>query len=100
MVEYKSLVEQLKEFPKIIDDLENIEVKIDDKDKDFLLLSSLPRSFENLKDALLYSKEGTITLDEVQTTVKSKEFSKSKDLKIEDSGQGLNVSRGGGERKG
>ena len=32
--------------------------------------------------------------------MKSKEFSKSKDLKIEDSGEGLNVSRGGGERKG
>ena len=32
--------------------------------------------------------------------MKSKEFSKSKDLKIEDSGEGLNVSRGGGEHKG
>ena len=75
-------------------------MKIDDEDKALLLLSSLPRSFEHFKDALLYGKEGTITLDEVQTAVKSKEFSKSKDLKIEDSGEGLNVSRGGGERKG
>ena len=100
MVDNKSIVEQLTEFHKIIDDLENIEVKIDDEDKGLLLLSSLPRSFEHFKDALLYGKEGTITLDEVQTAVKSKEFSKSKDLKIEDNGEDLNVSRGGGGRKG
>ena len=92
MVENKSIVEQLTEFHKIIDDFENIEVKIEDDDKALLLLSSLPRSFEHFKDVLLYGKEGTITLDKVQTAVKSKEFSKY--LKIEDSGEGLNVSRG------
>src|SRR3954465_923163 len=100
MMKNKSIVEQLTEFHKIIDDLENIEVKIDDEDKALLLLSLLPRSFEHFKDALLYGKEGTITLDEVQTAVKSKEFSKLKDLKIEDSDEGLNVSRGGVALKG
>ena len=100
MVENKSIVEQHTEFHKIIDDLKNIEVKIEDEDKALLLLSLLPRFFDHFKDALLYDKECTITFNEVQTAVKSKEFSKSKDLKIEDSGEGLNVSRGEGERKG
>lgn len=46
MVEKKSILEKLIKFHKINDDIENIEVKIDDEDKDILLLSSLPRYFE------------------------------------------------------
>lgn len=76
MVENKFIVEKLTEFHKIIDDLVNIQVKIDDENTDLLLLSSLHKHFELFKDALLYGKEGTITLDEVQTTVRSKEFSR------------------------
>ncbi|XP_058766276.1 uncharacterized protein LOC131639847 [Vicia villosa] len=72
MVENKFMVEQLTEFQKIIDDLGNIEVKINDEDKVLLLLSSLSRSFKHFKDVLLYSKEGTVTFNEVQTMVKSK----------------------------
>lgn len=90
MVENKSIVEKLIEFNKIIDDIENSEVKVEDGDTP-LLLSSLPRSFEHFKDVLFYGKEGTITLDEVQTIVRSKEFSKVKDLKIYDSGEDLSV---------
>ena len=56
MVETKSVVEQLTEFNKIIDDLQNIDVKLDDEDKALLLLNSLPRSFEHFKDALLYAR--------------------------------------------
>ena len=40
-------------------------MKINDVDKALLLWSLLPRSFDNFKDALLYGKEITITLDEV-----------------------------------
>lgn len=61
MVENKSIMEYLTEFHKIIDDLENIEVKIDDDDNDLLLLSSLPRSFENFKNSLLYGKKCIVT---------------------------------------
>lgn len=67
-------------------------MKIKDEDKNILLLSSLSRSFKNLKDIFLYGKENTITFDEVQTIVRSKEFSKAKDLKIHDSGEDLSVS--------
>lgn len=47
--------------------LENIEVKIYDEDNALLLLRSLTRSFEHLKDVLIYGKEFTTTLNEVQT---------------------------------
>ncbi|MCH84872.1 cytochrome P450 [Trifolium medium] len=56
----------LTQFNKIIDDLKNIKVKLDDENKNLILLSSLPRSFELYKDALLYGKEDNITLEEVQ----------------------------------
>jgi hypothetical protein len=84
MVENRSVVEQLAEFNKIIDDLANIDVVLEDEDKTFHLLSSLPKSLENLKDALLYGKEGTITLDEVQSALRTKEMTKMRDLKIDD----------------
>lgn len=47
MVENKSIVEQLIEFHKIIDNIENI----DDKDKIQLLLNSLRKYFVNFNDA-------------------------------------------------
>lgn len=43
----------------------NIEVKLDDEDKTQHFLISLPIYFEHVKDVSLYSKEGTITLEEV-----------------------------------
>lgn len=64
MLENKFIVEQFEEFHKIIDEPENIEVKIVDENKDILLSSSLSRSFENFKDVILYGKECT-NLDEV-----------------------------------
>lgn len=40
-------------------------MKIDNKDKDLLVFSSSPVSFEHSKDVILYYNEGTIILDEV-----------------------------------
>ncbi|CAJ2638177.1 unnamed protein product [Trifolium pratense] len=57
MVENKPVMEQLSEVNKIIDDLANIDVNLEDEDKAFHLLCALPKSLENLKDALLYGKE-------------------------------------------
>lgn len=51
MVENKSIVEQLTNFYKIIDDLENIEVRIYDEDNILLLLSSLLISFKHFNYA-------------------------------------------------
>lgn len=94
MVDNKSIMKKLTKFHKIIDDLQNIYVKIEDGDKVLLFLISLPIYFEHFKDAILYGKEGTINLDEVQTVVRLKELSKLKDLKVDDSGKGLSVSIG------
>lgn len=58
-------------FNKILDDLENIEVKHDDEDKALLLLNALPKSFEHFKDALLYRRDQTITLEEVQNSIRT-----------------------------
>lgn len=46
-VEGRSIGEQLDEFNKSIDDLENI-----DEDKAIILLNALPQSFEHLQDVI------------------------------------------------
>lgn len=61
--------------------------------------STLPKSFKCFKDAILYGKDQTISLDDVHKSVQIKELQKLQDLKIEDNGEGLNVSRGRSEKK-
>jgi len=78
MVESKAIMEQLTEFNKIHDDLENIEVHLEDEDKIILLLCALPRPFESFKDTMLYGKKGNVTLEEVQASLRTKELTKSK----------------------
>ena len=56
MLESKTVTEQLTEFNKILDDLENIDVNLEDEDKAILLLCAIPRSFESFKDNMLYGK--------------------------------------------
>ena len=94
MVESKPIMEKLTEFNKIIDDLVNIDVNLEDEDKALHLQCALRRSFENFKDTMLYGKEGIITLEEVQAALRTKELTKFKELKVDDRGEGLNVSRG------
>jgi len=43
-------MEKLVNFNKIMDDLENIEVKFDDEDKVLLLLNALIKIFEHFND--------------------------------------------------
>jgi len=74
MVKWNTVTEQLTELNKILDDLENIEVQIQDEDKTILLLCALLRSFESFKDTMLYGKEGTVTLEEVQAALRTKEL--------------------------
>jgi len=93
-------MEQLTEFKKILDGLENIEVHLDDEDKVILLLCALPRSFESFKDTMLYGKEGIVTLEEIQTPLRTKELTKSEDLRDDENGEGLSVSRRNGGGRG
>lgn len=53
----------------------------------------------HFKDVFIYGKDCIITLNGVQAIVRSKEFSKVKDLKIDDSGEDLSVSREGIEHR-
>ncbi|BAT96024.1 hypothetical protein VIGAN_08289200 [Vigna angularis var. angularis] len=81
MTESRTIEEQLAEFSKIVDDLENIDVRLEDKDKVVILLNALPRTFEHFRDALLYGKDQVITLEEVVTSIRTKEFQKLQDSK-------------------
>ena len=68
MAESRTIEEQLTEFNKNIDDLENIGVKLEE-DNVVILLNALPKTFEHFKDALLYGKDQLITLEEVVTSI-------------------------------
>jgi len=67
----------------MLNDLENIEVHLEDEDKSIHLLCALPRSFESFKDTMLYGKEGTVTFEEVQVALRTKELTKFKDLRTD-----------------
>jgi len=57
MNEPRTMVEQLADFNKILNDLENIEVKLEDDDKVLRLFNALPKIYEHFKDALMFGKE-------------------------------------------
>src|SRR4030065_2125670 len=99
-VEGKSIPEKLTEFNKILDDLDNIDVKHADEDMVILLLCALPKSLEHFKDTILYGEESTSTLEEVQSALRTKELTKFKDLRVDDGGEGLNASKGRSDHKG
>lgn len=79
--EDRSAIEQLDEFNKAIDDLECIGVKVDKEDRAIHLLNALPASYDNLKKAMIYGRESTISLEEVQTAIKSEEIQKNSEGK-------------------
>lgn len=76
MVDEKSVSEQIDEFSKIVNDLENIDLTLEDKEKALTLLNSTPRSYEHFKDAMIYGREKTLSLEEVVSAVKAKKFQK------------------------
>lgn len=56
MSEDKVLIEQLDMFNKLILNLENINVKIDDEDQVMLLLCAFPISHAHFKETLFYGR--------------------------------------------
>lgn len=73
MNEDRSIEDELEDFFKILDDLNNIEVKVNNEDKAIMLLNALPMSYENLKDAMIFEKT-TLTLEEMESSVKTKDL--------------------------
>uniref|UniRef100_A0A803Q7N1 CCHC-type domain-containing protein n=1 Tax=Cannabis sativa TaxID=3483 RepID=A0A803Q7N1_CANSA len=76
------------DYNKIILDLCNIGVKIDDEDQEIMLLSSLPKAYEHFVETILYGKD-SLTMTEVKAALSSKEIQRKEDNKIESSGEGL-----------
>ncbi|GKC64994.1 hypothetical protein Tco_1097592 [Tanacetum coccineum] len=82
----KKLSEHVDEFNKLIGDLANIDVDIDDEDQALILLTSLPSLYNNFVETLLYGRE-SLTLEDVLSSLISRELKKRTDAK--DDGDGL-----------
>ncbi|KAH9650266.1 hypothetical protein KPL70_026310 [Citrus sinensis] len=78
MMEGTPLDDHLDEFNKVCDTLETIDVALDDEDKALLLISSLPKSYGNFVDALMYGRQ-TLSLDEVKSALNTKELQGKQD---------------------
>ncbi|KAE8688065.1 hypothetical protein F3Y22_tig00111002pilonHSYRG00100 [Hibiscus syriacus] len=95
----ESISEQIDEFNKIIYNLENIDVKMEDEDKALMLLNSIPKSYEHFKDAMLYGRVQTISIEEVQSLIRAKELQKKHDMNEENSGDGGHFKKNCPDRK-
>ncbi|PWA96018.1 zinc finger, CCHC-type [Artemisia annua] len=83
------------EFNKLILDLANIDIEIEDEDHALMLLTSLPSSYENFVETLLYGRE-SLTMEDVLATLNSRELKKRTEGTKEETGDGLYV-RGGSD---
>ncbi|GJR89403.1 hypothetical protein Tco_0213414, partial [Tanacetum coccineum] len=69
------LGDHINEFNKLILDLANIDIEIEEEDQALMLLTSLPSSYENFVETLLYGWESLIMKD-VIATLNSRELKK------------------------
>lgn len=83
--------DQIDEFIKIIDDLKNLGIKLDEEDKTLFLFNALPKSYENFRDAMLYGREQSISLEEVQSAIHSTKLQRKNLEKGPSQGEGLTV---------
>jgi hypothetical protein len=73
MKEGMPLCDHLDDFNRIILDLKNIDVKVDDEDQALILLCSLPDLFDNFVNSMLYGRD-TISLADVKSALNSMEL--------------------------
>ncbi|GJS65125.1 hypothetical protein Tco_0679689 [Tanacetum coccineum] len=84
----KNQSEHIDEFHKLVGDLTAIDTVISDEDQALLLLTSLPSSYDNFAETLLYGRD-TLKLEDVLATLNSRELQKITKVKG-DGGEGLN----------
>jgi len=65
MKEGTPILQHLNIFNRILSDLLALEIKLEEEDKDLLLLSSLPLSYDHLATTIMYNKE-TLELEDVK----------------------------------
>ncbi|GJU53658.1 hypothetical protein Tco_1227372 [Tanacetum coccineum] len=82
------LGDHIDEFNKLILDLANIDIEIEDEDQALMLLTSLPSSYENFIKTLLYGRE-SLTMEDVLATLNSRELKKRTESTKEETGDGL-----------
>lgn len=70
------MLNHLSVFKEIVSDLQSMEVKYDDEDLALLILCSLPSSFANFQDTILYSYD-ELTVAEVYEALQQKEKMKN-----------------------
>ena len=94
MTENMQVKDHLDNFNRIILDLQGVGVKIDNEDQAIILLCSLPNSYENFVDTMLYGRE-SISVSDVKNAMQSKELKRKVSGSNEDGSEaGLVVSRG------
>uniref|UniRef100_A0A803P7J2 Integrase catalytic domain-containing protein n=1 Tax=Cannabis sativa TaxID=3483 RepID=A0A803P7J2_CANSA len=94
MMPEKDIEDHLDDFNKVILDLENIGIKVEDEDQVIIVLNSLPtESYEHFVDTMIYGKD-SLTLEEVQSALMSKEIKRKSELKEESTGDGLLIRKG------
>nr|GEV63480.1 retrovirus-related Pol polyprotein from transposon TNT 1-94 [Tanacetum cinerariifolium] len=86
------LGDHINEFNKLILDLANIDIEIEDEDHALMLITSLPSSYENFMETLLYGRE-SLTMKDVLATLNSRELKKRTEGTKEETGDGLYVRR-------
>jgi hypothetical protein len=67
------LCDHLDDFNRIILDLKNIDIKVDDEDQALILLCSLPDVFDNFFNSMLYGRD-TIFLADFKSALNSMEL--------------------------
>nr|GEU59363.1 zinc finger, CCHC-type [Tanacetum cinerariifolium] len=80
----------IDEFNKLILDLKNIDIEIEDEDQAFMLVTALPLSYENFVKTLLYRRE-SLKMKDVLANLNSRELKKRTKGTKEETGEGLYV---------
>ena len=72
-VEGTSMPEHLNNLNKILVDLQNLDVIIDDEDKAVVLINSLPDTYEHLTNTLMYGKD-MLKFDDISNALTNDEY--------------------------